>query len=377
MLAQVAALKQPAQWLASAMLCVTALAVPAETRLPAISQPINPQSPEECEQLDNQWHQRYNALYAEAGACSSKARPYTGLKKPVWMPNCGYDTGVIRTECASIQDQVCATGKQWNQAVQQCRSALAANQRRIENEQSTLAKAKAELERIDAARQAYVDITTKGPVNAAIDHAADSFQGAVKEAARTSGLPGADAYPVLNDVGAASDKAFREVPGNAAAKELALQSAAAARARMADALFQLEGAIARYSNSVAPAGPSASPSPTPFAGATPAPSQTLRNDTATLAAERARIREELDREERIRRQEEDEAAERGRAQLEMMRQLNEAATQTLQRMRPAAPGVSSRTSPEQTPQQNCRPREVVCTRGGDPYCTSRPVCEKY
>lgn len=304
---------------------------------PPIYQPGSPQTTEECEALNSAWKERVDGLSSENLECerAEGARP-NGVSvsaKGVFLPNCGYRQQAYMS-CAKVQDQQCRASKERAAGTAQCYSAVSAAQRQRREAETAAAKLQRKIDETKSAAKLYQDALSKGPINTAIDRmtetpsgAATRFESAIKEAARTTGAAGADSQPQLSKVGEMSDEVYRLVPGNPAAAELGSQSAAAARARMADALNQLEGATTRTT---------ASDSAGFRAPATlPAPTSTLeRGRSEGPTADVIRARQERQEARAAEAQERQDSIPR----LEMLRQMNEAAQQALERARASQNG---------------------------------------
>lgn len=405
--------KRAALWSSALLLYVSPALATAET-YPGISQPPNAQSADECEAMDAAWSSRVSRLSSanlecEVGEGRSRSGPSISAKG-VRLPNCGYRQQAYMS-CANLQDQLCRASKDRIESTRQCYSALSANQKRRSEEETARAKLQRKIDETKSAQKAYKDLLEKGPYNTMLDRmgegsatsASKRFNSATKEATRSAGSPGADSQPELNRVGEVSDGVFRLVPGNQAIAELGSQSAATARARMADALNQLDGATTLSVQSDADAAMeryrklSAERSDQ---SAVTRPS--IENDAAIqlyrrLAAERAEIQSNAaleawrkgrntDKSVDMSYDDVDEvrtAAQRGQAnqdaesRLEILRQINNSAKQTLQIARARQPdsaallGGTSGIAP--TPGELCRHPEVVCSAGQP----CRPVCARY
>jgi hypothetical protein len=154
--------------------------------------------------------------------------------------------------CAPISDQLCFLAAQQQASVSSCYRQVAANRNAERDRQSTLRRIEDQRQQLESALQTAVEVRDKGVAQTVIDRytrtpkeAASDLHGHIREAARTTGTIAPDSQPQLNRVGTASDAALRAMPLNPVAIEFASQSAAAARARMGDALNQLDGTVSQ------------------------------------------------------------------------------------------------------------------------------------
>ena len=321
---------------------------------------LNPTTNEDCQRLSREWQARTRNLELANTACERRAGPPSSIGKGVWLPNCQRLQQIYIT-CGSEADQVCAAREQRNEAFATCGRQVSASQKSEQDKGSRTARIEREAQGLKSAIDTMTGVGEKGPTGYLVDRylatpetASSRFHDAVKEAARTTGTSGADSEPTLNRVGEASDKAFRTAPLNPIATEVGSQSAAAARARMGDALNQFNGALNQFSPTGSTRFPGrATPAPVPFRGI---------DRSADSSEQAAELSEEL-RQEQIERS-------NAAARLEMMRQMNEAAQRTLRQMTSPAlqggttnnPGTSPRSGPaRQGP--DCRSREMVCSAG--------------
>ena len=315
--------------------------------------PVNPTKYQDCLDLSDRWSAKSDDVRAAENQCRSGYKPsdLNISKKGIAMPSCN-EREYMFLKCAPISNQLCEVRAQREEAVSQCFRTFSAYQRAEQDKKSAASRLEQQIREVNEARNAMSAVAEKGPLGYAIDRmtetpqsAAARFQDAVKEAARTTGSPGADSQPGLNRVGETSDGLYRLRAGNPVATEIGSQSAAAARARMGDALNQLDGISSR----AAAEDIKSTPSQTYVRGV---------NTGMGRGAETAQD-EEL---------EEQQQREDARARFEMLRQINEAAQRTLRSMTPPPTYGRSTTRSGTTGQdqstaprtQKCRSPEIKC-----------------
>lgn len=268
----------------------------------------NPQTYKDCQELGMRWYEKRKTLENANRVCERRDGG-TVRAAGVWMPNCNSRQQAYVT-CASISDQMCWVDNQQQEALSTCHRDLAANQKEKQNRETAAGKLDAELKELQKARDNAALVIERGPAAALLQNyvtspgrARDRFQEALVEAARTTGTRAPDSQPELNLSGAASDMLHRANTPNAAIAEVGSQSAAAARARMGDALNQLEGARSRTEAEGYGANSSATPAPSYVR---PVPSRNVADDEEAERAERRAAREQA------------------AANYEMVRQMNQA-----------------------------------------------------
>jgi hypothetical protein len=314
--------------------------------------PVTPTKYQDCLDLSERWMEKAEQVRAAESVCERRDDgkvSYKGIRKPA----CNALQHVY-LKCASLSNQLCAVRAQKDEAVSQCNRAYSAYQRAEQDKKSLASRLERQIGELNSARDAMSGIADKGPTGYLVDRmtetpqgAAARFNDAMKEAARTTGAPGADSQPAITRAGEVSDRAFRLVPGNPVAIEIGSQSAAAARARMADALSQFDGVKELDSAPLL------------------RPSQGVAPGTVSPRQRRAIEQEEQEEERRQEQIDRSDAAER----FEMMRRMNEMAQQTLRQLTPpgqGAPTFSPGRSPTSRPGRqgpDCRPREMVCSVG--------------
>lgn len=221
--------------------------------------PVQPTRSEHCDEQDRQWNERLKQVEAARFACE---RRDGGTVQPagVWLPNCGSRQQAYVT-CASFSDQLCAVRRQQEATRRACHAALSAyrNTERVRSESmqrqaslagSTAAAGMAVLERYREMKSTYVELSEKGIAATVIDKytttpdkASDRVNEYLREAARTANTRNPDGTPAIVRIGKISEGIYERAPFNPIAKETGRQSDAAARARMGDALDELDQAF--------------------------------------------------------------------------------------------------------------------------------------
>lgn len=205
-----------------------------------IAPPLNPQSQVECQTLSERWSGKRKDLENARSACERRDGGTVTFKDGPWMPNCKSRQQAF-VACASLTDQICWVDAQQSESVAACYRQVSQNQNAKRDAESLAGRVERRAQELRDARRSSAAIFN-GVLPSPSDAGA-KLQSNIKEAARTTAAPGADSQPALNRVGKWSDRAAAFVPSNPIAAEIGAQSSAAARARMGDALQQLEGAL--------------------------------------------------------------------------------------------------------------------------------------
>jgi hypothetical protein len=225
-----------------------------------IAPPLNPTSDAQCRELGVRWQDRLSSLEAQNRACERRDGG-TVRASGVARPHCG-DRQQAYVTCAPIGDQICWTRSRRDEAVQSCYASVAAHHRLERDRASAAGRTEALANAVRSTVEQYrsgaallADTHRDGIVPTLIDRATQTPAGAadqvasyVREAARTTGTTGADTLPALARIGQAIEWMGGRVPASPVVREIAGQSIAAARARMADALHAF-GGVARRADS--------------------------------------------------------------------------------------------------------------------------------
>lgn len=220
---------------------------------PGVSAPLNPQSIQECSSSSSEWKRAIDAADNAVRSCEAREGPKIKAKNPPYMPNCGRHQQAWWT-CAPYSDEVCRLQKAQNAAFKDCADQVHAAQKMKESNRKAEAEDKkgfaervmngvGEAKRVKGELEGFVASPVEygiGRLTKTPGAAGGAFNSAAADAARKAGAPGADSQPLLNKVGELSDKGWRELPGNSIAKEVGAQSLAASRAKMGDALDQMQ-----------------------------------------------------------------------------------------------------------------------------------------
>lgn len=213
-----------------------------------VPQPIDPQKYIECVDLGHAWYEKTRQLEQERAACDRRDGG-TIKADGIWMPNCGYRQQAYIT-CAGVQDQVCQVRNVMNEAVKTCNRQVAENLSRARQKQATLDRIERDVQAVQQANEAIRGVAEQGVAGYVIDRytatpqsATSTLHDAVKEAARTTGTTAPDSQPALNRVGRVTDRLWQQTPYAPVVKEIGQQSGAAARARMGDALNEMDGSL--------------------------------------------------------------------------------------------------------------------------------------
>ena len=232
------------------LLALASTTATAQVHLPGIAPPVNPQRDAQCAEHSEEWRVQTRRVEEARRVCERRDGG-TVKTSGVWMPNCRSLAQAYVT-CAPISDQLCFLAAQQQASVSSCYRQVAANRNAERDRQSTLRRIEDQRQQLESALQTAVEVRDKGVAQTVIDRytrtpkeAASDLHGHIREAARTTGTIAPDSQPQLNRVGTASDAALRAMPLNPVAIEFASQSAAAARARMGDALNQLDGTVSQ------------------------------------------------------------------------------------------------------------------------------------
>lgn len=215
--------------------------------LQGVDSPLNPTHEQDCTELSQRWSEKRQGLEKERVSCERRDGGTVNANGP-FMPNCGTRQQAY-VQCAPVSDQICWVNKAQTASVALCRAQVQAHAEasRTDNVASGVRNHIQELQRARENFRRFSEDPAGYSVErflATPESARSRFQEALNEAARTTGLPGADSQPILNNVGEASERARAAVPLHPIAQEVGSQATAAARARMADALDQFDKAAA-------------------------------------------------------------------------------------------------------------------------------------
>lgn len=350
---------------AACALAAFVLATTANARdLGGVPPVVNPQSNQDCQDLSMRWYEKRKELESANRVCERRDGG-TIRASGVWMPNCNARQQAY-VSCASYSDQLCWVDNQQREAVATCHRDLAAHQKAVRDRETASRKLQNELEGLQKARERAAVLINEGPAAALLKdyvttpgRAAETFQDNLKDAARTTGTRHPDSQPELNRSGAASDIVHRAITPNAAIAEIGSQSAGAARARMGDAMNQLDGALNQAASERLPSNTRATPSGDPVRAVA---QRSQGYDAQAEQARRAEIEEQLE--------EQRQAA----ARLEQMRQLSQAIQQATDAVNASRGGGSTYAPPIRSGSPaagpRCREREVV----GPNVDRSLPYC---
>lgn len=212
--------------------------------------PANPTAEAQCVEFRSAWYQRIRELEQSRAVCERRDGGTVRANGP-WLPNCGARQQAYVT-CAGISDQICWATNQMNEQGRQCSRQAAAylSQQRQQKNQAQRAEeqVRRSIEAIQNARSGAAGLLDKGVTGTVMGRFVGTPEGgglhdAARDAARTVNAPGADSQPLLNDMGARSDELHRALVRNPLVAEPGVQSNATSRARMGDALNQLDGAL--------------------------------------------------------------------------------------------------------------------------------------
>ena len=324
---------------------------------------LNPQSNKDCQDLSMRWYEKRKELENANRVCERRDGG-TIRASGVWMPNCNARQQAY-VSCASFTDQICWVDNQQREAVSTCHRDLAAHQKEVRDRETASRKLQNELEELQKARERAAVLMNEGPAAALLKdyvttpgRAAETFQDKLKDAARTTGTRHPDSQPELNRAGVATDIVHRAITPNAAIAETGSQSAGAVRARMGDAMNQLDGALNQAASERLPTNTRATP------GSDPARAVPQRSLGYDAEAEQESRRAELE--------EQRQAAIR----LEQMRQLSNAIQQTTDAIN-ASRGAGSTYAPPARGGGPAAPvrcsNEAVGPPGGAP---TRSICKR-
>lgn len=253
---------RPALCVSLVAACASGWTLADQSMLPAA--PVAPKSNEDCRQYSRAILSFSRAMSDQLRACERRDGGSTSAKG-VPTPNCKWQpTQQAYVSCASLQDSVCARDNQLEAELELCYRKVAAATS-VESSSNRTTAIRDQVQRdLSAYRRAKAfaeSALEKGVVGAIVDHSTSvgaspgsRLRGYVQNAARTANAPFADSQPDLELTRSALDAVaglVDPVDRNPLAKEIARQSDAAARARIADALNALDGTYRRAEDEAA------------------------------------------------------------------------------------------------------------------------------
>lgn len=234
-------LENGSRWMLIAALIPAGLSQ-AQIQLHGVAEPVAPQSKQECSAMQAQWSENEKKLNSARDACERKDGG-TIFAAGIWMPNCKSRQQAYIT-CTSISDQICSVRNRMAAAYEKCVAKVDAYLDAERARKLSLDRIQQDLKIAAKVGNTAAEIAKNGPVSFIANRTSD----AVKEAARTGGTSAPDSQRLLNEVGKATNDAMNSVPRNRVVAEIADQSMAASRARMGDALDQLNESFRAYGN---------------------------------------------------------------------------------------------------------------------------------